>query len=190
MDLAAKVSYERKMMLAAAAYRLALLDHDLRGTTTDRNGLVEVVLLHVRNLTLFFGNRPSKDDVVASAFCPAWSAKFRSHSPRWMRLSRILARFLTISPVPMNSEVNGVGGALVVDILDRHAPNLDDGSFKAVGLAQFARDYGDQFGRIELISKVNNKMLRLDLQNEAIRDRVLAVRTSSHLKDLYEAEGT
>ncbi len=78
----------------------------------------------------------------------------------------------------------------MVDILDPHAPNLEDAPSKAVGLAQFARDHGHSFGRIELIALDNDEIRRLDLQDEDIRKRVLKVKSSSHLKDLYDNAGT
>ena len=85
--------------------------------------------------------------------------------------------------------VRSTDNGLIVDVLDPHAPNLEDAPFKAVGLAQFARDHGQSFGRIELITLENDEVRRLDLQDEAIRKRVLKVRNSSHLKDLYNDAG-
>jgi type III restriction enzyme len=79
------------------------------------------------------------------------------------------------------------GGKVVVDVLEPHALAYDDSWAKAVGLAEFAKEHGDrQFGRIELITKVGNAMKRLDLNKHYVRDKVLAVQTNQHLKQLFE----
>jgi type III restriction enzyme len=79
-------------------------------------------------------------------------------------------------------------GGLVVDILDPHNPDLDDGWQKAVGLAEYAASHGQLFGRIEVIF-VNRKgaIKRLDLTEEKIRTKVLAVRANDQLKHMFGA---
>lgn len=79
------------------------------------------------------------------------------------------------------------GGDLVVDILDPHTTSLNDAPAKAVGLAEFARDHGGAFGRIELIiiERSTNRVFRLDLQKSSARTQVLTVRTPEHLEALY-----
>jgi type III restriction enzyme len=77
------------------------------------------------------------------------------------------------------------GNGLIVDVVDPHDPGQPDAPYKAVGLAQFARDHGQDFGRIELVALDRKVLKRLDLQDEKIRDRVLKVRDRSHLDDLY-----
>lgn len=80
------------------------------------------------------------------------------------------------------------GGKMVVDVLEPHAMAYDDSWAKAVGLAEFAREHGDeQFGRIELITQVGKTMKRLDLNKPDIRDKVLGVQTNQHLKQLFES---
>lgn len=80
------------------------------------------------------------------------------------------------------------GGKIIVDVLEPHAMAYDDSWAKAVGLAEFARERGDrQFGRIELITKVGKTMKRLDLNKPDVRDKVLAVQTNQHLKQLFDA---
>lgn len=80
------------------------------------------------------------------------------------------------------------GGKIVADVLEPHATAYADSWAKAVGLAKFARDHGDQgFGRIELITKVGKAMKRLDLNKSAVRDKVLGVQNNQHLKQLFDA---
>ena len=82
--------------------------------------------------------------------------------------------------------VRKAGKNLVVDLLDPHALHLEDAPAKAAGLAQFAAKHGHEFGRIELIIVEGDRIKRLDLQDEEVRDRVKAVQDHSHLKHLYE----
>jgi len=79
------------------------------------------------------------------------------------------------------------GSKLTVDVYEPHAKAFDDGWAKAVGLAKFARDHGDQhFGRIELITKVGQKMKRLNVNDPVVRKKVLAVSNNQHLQQLFE----
>jgi type III restriction enzyme len=79
------------------------------------------------------------------------------------------------------------GGKIVADVLEPHATAYADSWAKAVGLAKFARDHGDQgFGRIELITKVGSTMKGLDLNKSAIRNKVLGVQNNQHLKQLFD----
>jgi type III restriction enzyme len=77
------------------------------------------------------------------------------------------------------------GDHVVVDILDPHAPSLDDWWQKAVGLAEYAAKHGNLFGRIELIYLDGKDIVRLDLTDETLRNRVLAVKNNDHLRDLF-----
>lgn len=77
------------------------------------------------------------------------------------------------------------GLTLKVDLLDPHLVSLEDAPGKAVGLAKYASKYGAAFGRIELIIVENERIKRLNLKNEGIRDRVRAVTSSQHLRDLF-----
>ena len=78
------------------------------------------------------------------------------------------------------------GKGLVVDILDPHALSLEDAPAKAVGLAQFAAKHAHEFGRIELIIVDGEKMARLDLAKETMREKVKKVQSHEHLRLLYE----
>jgi type III restriction enzyme len=83
--------------------------------------------------------------------------------------------------------VRKAGKNLVVDILDPHLLSLEDAPAKAAGLAKFAAKHSDGFGRIELIIiDENDKMKRLDLSDETVRDRVKAVISHQHLKQLFD----
>jgi len=79
------------------------------------------------------------------------------------------------------------GEALVVDILEPHSLSQDDSAAKAQGLANFALRHGDDFGRIELIIKHKGKLLRLDVNQPDIRDKVRAVTDNQHLRQLFES---
>lgn len=81
------------------------------------------------------------------------------------------------------------GGKIVADVLEPHATAYADSWAKAVGLAEFAKEHGDQgFGRIELITKIGKGMKRLDLNKTEVRERVLGVLNNEHLKQLFAAE--
>jgi type III restriction enzyme len=78
------------------------------------------------------------------------------------------------------------GDGVVVDILEPHSLSHADSAAKAVGLANFALNHGDEFGRIELIVKEGDKLIRLDVNQDDVRDKVRAVSTNQHLRQLLE----
>jgi type III restriction enzyme len=74
---------------------------------------------------------------------------------------------------------------IIVDILDPHGTQLDDAVEKAKGLAAYARKHGTDFGRIDLIIvDGKNKLKRLNLNDESVRERVDMVTSREHLVDL------
>lgn len=77
------------------------------------------------------------------------------------------------------------GAGIVCDILEPHALAWEDSAAKAKGLAAFARDHGDAFGRIQLIAKVGGSYKTLSLDDTDVRDKVLGVATGEHLKQLF-----
>lgn len=77
----------------------------------------------------------------------------------------------------------------IVDILDPHASAFADAIYKAKGLAGYAEKHGGLFGRVEIINKVNGKLLRLDLNNERVRRKVLVLGSVPELVKLFEVEG-
>lgn len=74
---------------------------------------------------------------------------------------------------------------LVADILDPHGTQLDDAVDKAKGLAAYARKHGADYGRIELIIvNEKDKLKRLNLNDESVRERVDMVTSREHLVHL------
>jgi type III restriction enzyme len=78
------------------------------------------------------------------------------------------------------------GDGLVCDILEPHTHAFADTVGKAKGLAAFARDHGDEFGRIRLIAKVRGAYKALALDDIDTRNKVLGVATSDHLDQLFK----
>lgn len=79
-------------------------------------------------------------------------------------------------------------GNVVVDIVDPHGTHLPEAPAKAAGLAEYAEQYGEHFGRIELIvlDKASGAIARLDLLDDAeLRREVKGVSTRQHLEGLY-----
>jgi type III restriction enzyme len=74
---------------------------------------------------------------------------------------------------------------IVVDILDPHGTQLDDAVEKAKGLAAYARRHGNDFGQIDLIIvDGKDKLKRLNLNDESVRERVDMVTSREHLLHL------
>jgi type III restriction enzyme len=82
--------------------------------------------------------------------------------------------------------VRRVNNELVVDIIDPHSIGLADAPAKAAGIAKFAAQHADAFGRIELILLDGAKEKRLDLTNESVRNKVRAVNTIEFLRSLMD----
>jgi type III restriction enzyme len=81
------------------------------------------------------------------------------------------------------------GKGIVVDILEPHSLSHDDSASKARGLADFALRHGDLFGRIELITKEKGKLIRLNVNQANVRDKVRAVSNNEHLRQLFHPAG-
>lgn len=102
-------------------------------------------------------------------------------------------------PYERRSEWNGLypdflffreaGGKLLVDLIDPHTPSFEDAAAKAKGLATFARDYGDHFGRIELVAEVGGAIRRLNAKETKVRGQLLTVTNSEQLLAVYSAHG-
>ena len=82
-----------------------------------------------------------------------------------------------------------VKGKVVVDILDPHSSSYSDAIPKAKGLAKYAEKHGLQFGRIELIHKVNGRLKRLELKDATTRSKILKATERPHLDRLFEEFG-
>lgn len=76
---------------------------------------------------------------------------------------------------------------LVVDLLDPHSIDLADAPAKAAGLARYAAKHAHEFGRIELIIVDGDDIRRLDLTDEATREKVRGVVTHEHLRQLFSS---
>lgn len=81
--------------------------------------------------------------------------------------------------------VRKVAGEFLFDILDPHTISLADAPAKAAGLAKFAAQHADKFGRIELIMVDGKAHKRLDLTDETVRNRVRGVKLVEQLKALF-----
>jgi type III restriction enzyme len=82
-----------------------------------------------------------------------------------------------------------IKGKIVVDILDPHATGFSDAVFKTKGLAAYAEKHGEMFGRVEVINKVNGRLLRLDLSDKKVRSEVNKVIDAPSLNRLFEELG-
>jgi type III restriction enzyme len=78
------------------------------------------------------------------------------------------------------------GNGVVADLLDPHLTEFDDAVPKARGLAAYAEKHGQLFGRIELIQIEKKRIDRLDLTDPDVRNKVKAVASNEHLRQLYE----
>jgi len=76
-------------------------------------------------------------------------------------------------------------GGPVVDILDPHLLSLEDAPAKAAGMAEYAARHAHQFGSIQLIVVDGENVKRLELCDEQIRDKVKAVSSHEHLRQLF-----
>lgn len=82
-----------------------------------------------------------------------------------------------------------VGNKLKLDLLDPHWPGLGDAAEKAAGLARYADKHGEHYGRIEIISLTpKGKILRLDVNQEATREKVKVVKDLAHLEALFQGQ--
>lgn len=80
-----------------------------------------------------------------------------------------------------------VGGQIRASIVDPHSHHLDDADIKLKALVAFALEYGGHFHRIEALSAIDGKMRVLDLQNNDVRDTVLA--NTGSVVALYNSNG-
>jgi type III restriction enzyme len=78
------------------------------------------------------------------------------------------------------------GGGVLCDVYEPHALAYKDSVGKAKGLAELARDHGEKFGRIQLVTELKKGTLtRLRLDDVQVRDKVLGVSSSEHLRQLF-----
>ena len=81
--------------------------------------------------------------------------------------------------------VRRTGDSLRCDLLDPHNSELMDAARKAHGLADYARDHGMAFGRVELIAKIGDELVRLDLKDEDVRARIYAATSAEALTQVF-----
>jgi type III restriction enzyme len=74
---------------------------------------------------------------------------------------------------------------LVVDIIEPHAITFADAPAKAAGLAKFAAQHFDKFGRIILILIDGKAQKHLNLADETTRNRIRAVTLPEQLRQLF-----
>jgi type III restriction enzyme len=79
------------------------------------------------------------------------------------------------------------------DILEPHDPSLRDNAVKAIGLAEFAEKHWHLFSRIQLIRKKRapdgkDHYYRLDVGNDTIRRKVLAVSSNDELDRIFDQD--
>ena len=82
--------------------------------------------------------------------------------------------------------VRNTTNGFTIDLLDPHHLDLADAPAKAAGLAKYAAAHAHLFGRIELIIIRSGQIRRLNLKDEATRNKVRAVVTREHLQQIYE----
>lgn len=81
-----------------------------------------------------------------------------------------------------------VDGEIKASIVDPHGHHLDDARVKLIGLAEFAREYGDVFHRIESIANGSSgpALKSIDLKNPGVQRAILD--GSGQVVDLYDGE--
>ncbi len=80
-------------------------------------------------------------------------------------------------------------GKIVVDVLEPHSDHFADAVAKAQGLARFAGQHGDLFGRIDIMQVEGDVIKSLRLQDRKIREKVLRMSKPEDLLALYEEHG-
>ena len=76
---------------------------------------------------------------------------------------------------------------LIADILEPHNPSFVDTVPKAIGLAKFADEHGEEFGRIIIARKKGEQWQYADLQDKQSRERIKAMQPGSDVAKLFEA---
>src|SRR5690606_29564405 len=85
--------------------------------------------------------------------------------------------------------VRSEGKGYVVDIIDPHTLSLADAPAKAAGLAKFAAQHADRFGRILLIVIDGSTSKAFDLTDEMVRAKIQGVTSPEQLRALIAAAG-
>jgi hypothetical protein len=107
--------------------------------------------------------------------------------PLWIRSESVIAmrRATGAQCTPTSSFFNKIQGKVRASIVDPHGHHLEDSLVKLQGLAKFAEEYGDEFHRVEAVTKIGTKMRVLDLKSAEVRDAVNSEKRS--VTALYES---
>ncbi len=81
--------------------------------------------------------------------------------------------------------VRKVGKAFVVDILEPHNDSYIDALPKAIGLAKFAEEHGEEFGRFIFARKVGNNWQYADMSQKETRLKTLKMQPGSDIGGLF-----
>ncbi len=89
--------------------------------------------------------------------------------------------------------VRADAGGYVFDILEPHDGSRKDNCPKAVGLARFADQHWDKFGRIELIRELRGPdgqmhFYRLDMAKMAVRNKVRGITNNAELDRIFDED--
>lgn len=188
LDEAARAAYDEIRNLAAQPELTALVYPTV--IQGERTGKSWPKHLYVADDKLFHVSlNPAEVEAVERALKPR-------NVVAWLRNTDRKAWALCV-PYEVNGEdkamypdfliVRREGDGLVVDIVDPHSIHLADAAAKAAGLAKFADQHADKFGRIELIMVNGKASKRLDLTDETVRRQVVGLKLPDELRRLYEA---
>src|SRR5450756_1045013 len=73
----------------------------------------------------------------------------------------------------------------VVDILEPHNDSYVDALPKAIGLAKFAEEHGEEFGRFIFARKVGNNWQYADMSDKGTREKILKTQPGSDIAGLF-----
>ncbi|GAA4314513.1 hypothetical protein GCM10023115_28330 [Pontixanthobacter gangjinensis] len=76
-------------------------------------------------------------------------------------------------------------GSITADIIDPHSHHLSDALAKLIGLAAYAEKNGSLFRRIEAITKIDDKLMYLDMTDQRVREEV---NKATSAKVLFQSE--
>lgn len=77
-------------------------------------------------------------------------------------------------------------GTIRPSIIDPHGTYLADAMPKLKGLAEYSRQFGDRFKRIEAVDRIEGLMLYLDIKNDDLVKAILATEASDALEIFKE----
>ena len=77
------------------------------------------------------------------------------------------------------------GKGFIVDILEPHDMSRVDTVPKAIGLAKFADEHGEEFGRLIIARKEGGKMQTADVNEKSIREKVKQKQPMSSVDSLF-----